>query len=364
MIISIGKHLPPHCLHQNDAAAFAKKQFGEHFRNIDRLLPVFESAEIDTRYFAMPLEWYSSGPTFEEKNERYIALSVEYSEAAIRECLESSFYLKDTVDCSEVDAIFFVSTTGIATPSIEARIMNVLPFSPHTKRIPIWGLGCAGGAAGLSRAKDYCLAHPDKAALVVNVELCSLTFQHGDYSKSNLIGTALFGDGVSCVLVTGAESTIKKRSKLTSIPDVIATQSTLMKDSEDVMGWEVSNEGLHVVFSKSIPSIVSTWLEPNVREFLSSESKKPEQIDYFIAHPGGTKVLTAYEEALGLDRSMTDVSRGILRQYGNMSSVTIIFVLDQFLRDDCIVGDTGLMAALGPGFCSELLLLEWKEGAV
>ncbi|MGA9290591.1 MAG: 3-oxoacyl-[acyl-carrier-protein] synthase III C-terminal domain-containing protein, partial [Anaerobacillus sp.] len=155
-----------------------------------------------------------------------------------------------------------------------------------------------------------------------------------------------------------------KRSKLTSIPDVIATQSTLMKDSEDVMGWEVSNEGLHVVFSKSIPSIVSSWLEPNVREFLTSESKEPEQIDYFIAHPGGTKVLTAYEEALGLDRSMTDVSRSILRQYGNMSSVTIIFVLDQFLRDGCIVGDIGLMAALGPGFCSELLLLEWKEGAV
>ncbi|WP_394174127.1 type III polyketide synthase [Guptibacillus hwajinpoensis] len=363
MILSIGKHLLPHCLHQSDAAAFAKKQFGDHFRDIDRLLPVFQSAEIDTRYFAMPLDWYSSGPTFEEKNERYISLSVEYAAEAIKDCLNNSFYLDTEIECSEVSAIYYVSTTGISTPSIEARIMNVLPFSPHTKRIPIWGLGCAGGASGLSRANEYCTAHPEEAVLVINLELCSLTFQHGDYSKSNLIGTALFADGVSCVLVTGEKSPLLQHSKMKNVPTIISAQSTLMKDSEDVMGWEVSNEGLHVVFSKSIPSIVSTWLEPNVKGFLTSQNKVPDEIDYFIAHPGGTKVLTAYEEALGLDKSMTAISREVLRHYGNMSSVTVIYVLDQFLRSGCETGATGLMAALGPGFCSELLLLEWKEGA-
>ncbi|WP_347549797.1 3-oxoacyl-[acyl-carrier-protein] synthase III C-terminal domain-containing protein [Pseudalkalibacillus hwajinpoensis] len=363
MIISIGKHLPPYCLQQSDAAAFAKQQFGNHFRDIDRLLPVFNSAEIDTRYFAMPMEWYSSRPTFEEKNERYIALSVEYATEAIRNCLKNPFYLENNVEYKEIDAIIFVSTTGISTPSIDARIMNVLPFSPHTKRIPIWGLGCAGGASGLSRANDYCLAHPTEAVIVVNVELCSLTFQHGDYTKSNLIGTALFADGVSCVLVTGEGSELLNRSRMGSLPVIVSTHSTLMKNSEDVMGWEVSNEGLHVVFSKSIPSIVSTWLEPTVKEFLSSHQKSPEHIDYFIAHPGGTKVLTAYEHALGLNREKTAISRDVLRRYGNMSSVTIIYVLDEFLRNGCKVGQTGLMAALGPGFCSELLLLEWKKGA-
>ncbi|WLR60332.1 type III polyketide synthase [Guptibacillus hwajinpoensis] len=363
MILSIGKSLPPHCLLQTEAATFAKRQFGPHFKNIDRLLPVFQSAEIDKRYFAMPLEWYSSGPTFEEKNEKYVSLSVEYAKEAVLDCLNNPFYLNEMIDCRDIDAIFFVSTTGISTPSIEARIMNVLPFSPHTKRIPIWGLGCAGGAAGIARANDYCLAHPDQAVLVVNVELCSLTFQHGDFSKSNLIGTALFADGISAVLLTGESSSLLRRSTLPSIPGIVATRSTLMRDSEDVMGWEVSNEGLHVVFSKSIPAIVSSWLEPNVLEFLSIHEKTTQEIDYFIAHPGGTKVLTAYEEALGFDKSMTAISRNVLKEYGNMSSVTVIYVLDQFLRNGCKHGHLGLMAALGPGFCSELLLLEWKEGA-
>ncbi|MCA0990836.1 type III polyketide synthase [Pseudalkalibacillus hwajinpoensis] len=362
MILSIGKCLPPHCLEQTEAAAFAKKQFGHHFKDIERLLPVFQSAEIDTRYFAMPLEWYSSGPTFEEKNEKYITLAVEYAKKAVEECLQNPVYLKEAVSCEEVDAIFFVSTTGISTPSIEARLMNVLPFSLHTKRIPIWGLGCAGGAAGIARASEYCLAHPEQAVLVINVELCSLTFQHGDYSKSNLIGTALFADGTSSVLMIGEKSPIKKRSNMSSLPKVVATRSTLMKNSEDVMGWEVSNEGLHVVFSKSIPSIVASWLEPNVLQFLSSEKKTTEEINYFIAHPGGTKVLTAYEEALGFSRDMTSVSREVLRNYGNMSSVTVVYVLDQILRNGCKEEDIGLMAALGPGFCSELLLLKWGKG--
>ncbi|WP_226657331.1 type III polyketide synthase [Pseudalkalibacillus hwajinpoensis] len=362
MILSIGKCLPPYCLEQKEAASFAKKQFGQHFKDIERLLPVFESAGIDTRYFAMPLEWYSTGPTFEEKNERYITLAVEYAKKAVEDCLQNPFYLNEAVSCEDVDAIFFVSTTGISTPSIEARLMNVLPFSSHTKRIPIWGLGCAGGASGIARAHDYCLAHPEEAVLVINVELCSLTFQHGDFSKSNLIGTALFADGTSSVLMIGDQSPIKERTNMNSLPKVIATRSTLMKDSEGVMGWEVSNEGLHVVFSKSIPSIVANWLEPNVLQFLSSLNKSTDEIDYFIAHPGGTKVLTAYEEALNFSHAMTSVSREVLRQYGNMSSVTVIYVLDQFLRNGCNEEDIGLMAALGPGFCSELVLLKWEKG--
>ena len=258
---------------------------------------------------------------------------------------------------SEVDAIFFISSSGISTPSIEARIMNLIPFRDDTKRIPIWGLGCAGGAAGLSRAYEYCLAFPTANVLVLSVELCSLTFQKDDYSKSNLVGASLFSDGVACALVAGSQSTVKANKPT---PKIIATTSKLMPNSENVMGWDVKNSGLHVVFSKSIPSIITKWLGPFVHEFLSSNELNKDDIAHFVAHPGGKKVLEAYEEALGFDHTKTDISRDILRVNGNMSSPTILYVLQRFMENEPVSGEYGLMAALGPGFCGELLLLKWE----
>ncbi|TLS35637.1 type III polyketide synthase [Pseudalkalibacillus caeni] len=359
-ILSVGTCTPPYRFEQNQALEFARDLFSDRFRNIERLLKVFENAEIDTRYFSRPLTWFKEDHTFQEKNDLYIELALELSEKAVKKCLDNKAFLKDNVPIDSIDAIFFVSSTGFSTPSIEARLMNVLPFSPYTKRIPIWGLGCAGGASGLSRAHDYCKAYPQQNVLIISVELCSLTFQRNDFSKSNLVGTSLFADGVACALVIGEESGLRKYQQKTYLPEIQSTMSTLKPDSENVMGWEVKNSGLFVVFSKDIPTIIQNWLEPNVSRFLDAAGVKEKELDYFIAHPGGKKVLDAYKAALDFSDEKTKISREVLREYGNMSSATVFFVLEKFLALKEVKGTKGLLAALGPGFSSELLLLEWS----
>lgn len=357
-ILSVGTCSPPHKVTQDQALEFARVFFQDSFPNLDRMLKVFHNGQIESRYFSAPLDWFKTRHSLQEKNDLFIKLAVEFGIDAIHDCLEGNF-LTEPVDYSDIDAIFFVSTTGFSTPSIEAKIMNKLPFSSHTKRIPIWGLGCAGGAAGLSRAHEYCLAFPESNVLVISEELCSLTFQPGDISKSNLVGTSLFADGAACVLMAGDDSPLLLRSKLKYRPAVKGTQSTLMPDSEEVMGWDIRDEGLYVIFSKSIPNIIENWLKPNVEEFLSGYKLGSEHIAHFVAHPGGRKVLEAYEKSLGMPETMTQPSRDVLQKFGNMSSPTVFFVLKEHMEKDIPEGDYGLAAALGPGFSSELLLLQW-----
>ncbi|MDQ0221444.1 type III polyketide synthase [Peribacillus cavernae] len=350
----------PHQVSQESAMDFAREMFGSSFKDIERLLRAFKNGQVDTRYFSNDLEWFKERHSFEEKNEIYIDQAVKYGCMAISGCLDHPDFLKKKMEPEEIDAFFYISSTGLSTPTIDARIMNVLAFNQHTKRIPIWGLGCAGGAAGLSRAYEYCKAFPKSKVVVLCVELCSLTFQKNDSSKSNLIGTSLFSDGVSCALVCGDDVDRKGVSKLAFSPNVVSTQSTLMPDSLDVMGWEVKNEGLHVIFSKDIPTIVKNWLKPNVEALLTANQISLEDIRQFIAHPGGKKVIKAYEEALGFDEKMTEISMNVLKEYGNMSSATILYVLERFMQKEAGAGDLGLAAALGPGFSSELLLLRWE----
>ncbi|MED1467987.1 type III polyketide synthase [Bacillus salipaludis] len=359
-IISVAEALPPYEIKQDQAEEFARKLFSDSFKDIERLLKAFSNGQIEKRNFVKDINWFEEEHTFEEKNHAYIENAVEFGSQAIKECLSSQLFLKKTIPYQEIDAIFFISTTGIATPSIEARIMNQLPFSQHMKRIPIWGLGCAGGAAGISRAYEYCLAFPKAKVLVLAVELCSLTFQKNDLSKSNLIGTTLFADGIACALICGDDVNIEHlRSRKTS-PAIIATQSTLMPDSLDVMGWDIRNQGLFVVFSRDIPKIIESWLKPNVNDFLEQHGMKLSQFGYFIAHPGGKKVLDAYVSALGILPSMTHISFEVLKDYGNMSSATILYVLKRFMELETNKGENGLCTALGPGFSSELLLLRWQ----
>jgi alkylresorcinol/alkylpyrone synthase len=356
-ILSVSTHQPPYTLTQEKAADLTRELFQENYADIDRLLRVFQNGEIQTRHFCVPLEWFGQQHDLEERNALYIELATAYGVEAIRKCLENTSFLTENMDPSEVDAIIFISSSGFSTPSIDARIMNKLPFSDELKRIPIWGLGCAGGASGMSRAFDYCLAHPKAKVLVLCVELCGLTFQQNDRSKSNLIGASLFADGVACALIGGDELNIQT---VKPVPSIVDTASKWMPDSEDVMGWDIKNNGLHVVFSKNIPSIISGWLGPFVQAFLHKHNKTSNDITHFVAHPGGKKVLDAYEETLSFDRSKTNKSRLVLQENGNMSSPTVLYVLEHFMMNDCSVGDNGLMAALGPGFSGELLLLEWK----
>jgi alkylresorcinol/alkylpyrone synthase len=350
----------PNRISQESATDFAREMFGSSFKDIERLLSAFKNGQVDSRYFSNDLEWFKAEHSFEEKNDIYIDQAITYGCMAIAQCLENQEFLKKKIDPGEIEAFFYISSTGLATPTIDARIMNVLPFNEHTKRIPIWGLGCAGGAAGLSRAYEYCKAFPDAKVLVLCVELCSLTFQKNDTSKSNLIGTSLFSDGISCALMCGDDVGKTEYSKLAFLPNIVSTQSTLMPDSLSVMGWDVKNDGLYVVFSKDIPSIVKEWLKPNVEAFLTVNHVSLGQITQFVAHPGGKKVIEAYEEALGFNEKMTGISRDVLKEYGNMSSATILYVLERFMLNGASEGELGLAAALGPGFSSELLLMRWE----
>jgi alkylresorcinol/alkylpyrone synthase len=356
-ILSVSSFKPPYEVKQEQAVELTRSLFNEKYQDIERLLKVFQNGEIEKRNVCMPLDWYGKEHDFEDRNQLYIEHAVDFGIQAVLSCLQGDGMLEVPIEASIIDAIFFISSSGISTPSIDARIMNRIPFRDDTKRIPIWGLGCAGGAAGISRASEYCRAFPEANVLVLSVELCSLTFQKDDYSKSNLVGVSLFSDGVACALITGDESSVKARK---TMPSIITTTSKLMPESEEVMGWDVKNNGLYVVFSKSIPAIITKWLGPFVHDFLGNYGLTQGDITHFIAHPGGKKVLEAYESALGFDQTKTAISREVLRENGNMSSPTVLYVLEKFMKNEPVAGEYGLMAALGPGFCGELLLLKWE----
>jgi len=353
-IVSVGRAMLPYQIRQDLIQKYIKQLFSPSFRDINRLVAVFRNGQIESRYFVKDLDWYSANHSFSEKNDAYIENSLKFSCEAIINCLENRTLLDEPINIRDIDAIIYISTTGLATPSMDARIMNVLPFSPHTKRIPIWGLGCAGGAAGLARAYEYCLAYPKARVLVVAAEFCSLTFQPNDLSKSNIIGTSLFADGVACVCVAGDEVEHHR-----IVPRIISTQSTLMSDAEDVMGWDVRDEGFFVIFSKDIPSIIYKWVKQNVDEFLDAHGLTINDIQHFIAHPGGKKVIEAYQNAFHINEEKTKITFEVLQNYGNMSSATVYFVLEQFMNLPIQKGEYGLVLALGPGFSAELVLLKW-----
>ncbi|MFB7140841.1 type III polyketide synthase [Gottfriedia sp. NPDC056225] len=360
LILSVGKSVPKNKINQENVVPFIRELFMKKYPSIDRLLSVFQNGEIQNRYISKELSWYSEEHSFEQKNQAYTEISIELSIEAIKNCVTSNEFLSSEIKYEEIQGIIFVSSTGISTPTIDAHIANILPFNNSIKRIPIWGLGCAGGASGISRAFDYCRAHPKSNILLVAVELCSLTFQKEDLSKSNIIGTSLFADGAAAVLVVGDESELKNRTIHKALPTIVQTNSNLMPNSLDVMGWDIRNDGLFVIFSRDIPSIVKNWLQPVVSNFLFENELTIEDITHFIAHPGGKKVLDAYIESLDICEEKLATSLQILKSFGNMSSCTVLFVLSEFMKKGK-VDELGLLCALGPGFSSELSLLKWVE---
>ena len=347
-IAAVGLALPPYRLSQHDIREFARVQFSGAESGWERLLDVFDNAQIDERYFSVPADWYRTPHTFVEKNEEYVRSCEKLGFAAATECLSQV-----KLAANQVDYIIFVSTTGIATPSIDARLINLLGMRSNIRRTPIWGLGCAGGAAGLAHAYHYLLGHPKERVLLVAIELCGLTFQQNDVSKANFIATALFGEGAAAVLLTGSEVD-------TDGVEVLDTRSTFWPDSLDVMGWNVMNTGLQVVFSQSIPRIVKERSQENLEGFLRDHDLTLKDVAYFIFHPGGAKVIEAYESALGLVKGDLAYCRQSLRSFGNMSSASVLFVLAEHLKH-CPLGSGryGLISALGPGFCAESLLVRF-----
>lgn len=342
--------LPPHRMSQEVVSEFAREHFAGKLNDVERLLPIFDHAGIQSRYFSIPVDWFSEVHSLEEKNELYIQNATRLSAEAARGLLENN-----GLEPHQIDYIIYVNSTGLATPSIDARLINVLNLRSNIRRTPIWGLGCAGGAAGLAHAYHYALGHPNDRVLLIAAELCGLTFMADDFSQSNFVATALFGEGAAAVLVTG-DSVTEGRANGRAV-EMLGTRSQFFPDSEDVMGWSVVSGGLQVVFAQRIPEIVAAHAEEDLVSFLAEFGLTLGDIEEFLLHPGGRKVIEAYEQALGFSNGHLALSREVLRDFGNMSSVTVLFVLERYLKKKDREGYS-LISALGPGFCSESILVK------
>jgi alkylresorcinol/alkylpyrone synthase len=339
----------PYKVKQQDVKAQARALFVEHFPQVDRLMPAFDNTEIATRNFCKPISYYAEPNTFEQRNDDYIENALQYSIQAIESALAKAGVNKD-----DITDLIFVSTTGLATPSIDALIINKMRLNPHINRIPVWGLGCGGGVSGMAKANTLAKANPDALVLLVAVELCSLTLIKNDYSKSNFIGSSLFSDGIAAVIVKGDNHKTPKNITIQ------AASSKLYYDSLEVMGWDFKDTGFKVLFSKDIPTFIHENIRGDIDTFLAKQSLELEDIKNFVFHPGGKKVLDAYADALKVEGDFLHNTRQVMNQNGNMSSVTVLYVLEKFMEEGYEDG-YGLMLAMGPGFSSEMVLLDMKN---
>lgn len=347
-VISVGTAVLPYRFRQSELKGYAKEILTGNGHEPGRMLEVFESSEIENRGFVHPMEWFESGKSFRELSECYVSEALTLSRSAVEDCLNN--YGGDPGD---FDHIIYVTSTGVSAPTIDALLLNEMKLDVHLKRTPIWGLGCAGGAAGLSRALEYTKASPESAVLLIAAEICSLAFHGDDFSKSNMVSLALFSDGAAAVIVAGKENPLYGRSRLS----LLDSFSTTYYDSLDVMGWEILDDGFKAVFSKEIPSIVRERVRGNLEELLSRAGLSLKDLKHYVVHPGGPKVLSEYERALGLEEGSFGNSRRVLREHGNMSSPTVLYVLREFMENGRPErGEYGVISALGPGFSSELLL--------
>jgi alkylresorcinol/alkylpyrone synthase len=337
---SVGVAVPPYVLDQTDVRKYAASLFGER-HDIGRLLTIFENAGIRRRYSCVPIEWYTQPHGWADRTALYVDNAVSLLEQVTLKCLRDADLARE-----DIDAVVVVSTTGIATPSLDALLVERLQLRRDIKRLPIFGLGCAGGVTGLARAGDMAQANPGSNVLFLVVELCALTFRRNDTEKSNLVATALFGDGAAGAIVSCKGDG----------PRLTATGEYTWPDSLDIMGWDVEEDGLKARFARSIPTLVEQDMAKIVTEFLVHNKLQLRDIDRFACHPGGAKVLDALETAFGIDRGALMESRDVLRDYGNMSAATAMFVLAGM--DWREKGKRTLLSALGPGFSATFLVLE------
>lgn len=362
---SIGLGIPQHHVQQSKVKQFVSQMFRGN-RRVEKYLSVFNHAKISERQFARPMDWYKKEYSFSESNAIYIEEAIQLSLKAVDQCMERTIrhsLQEKSFPYEAVDLIIFVSSTGIATPSLDTAIINERPFREDIIRMPLWGLGCAGGAMGLARANEWLRANPTKNALVICCELCSLTFQQQDMSVSNIVGTAIFGDGVAATLLIGEDSAYTSYLPNRALTIQHAASFT-KKHTTNVMGWHLGEKGLEVIFSKKIPSLISDLWKNHMEKFLASIGIMQDKVDAFIAHPGGKKVLEEMEHACNIPREKLTYSYEVLKSHGNMSSATVMYVLEKWLYDVSLKTKHqkyGLLSALGPGFSSELLSLKWVE---
>ena len=339
-LLALKSAVPSFVIAQSEAAHYARSLFAQ-VRDIARLIPVFENTGIARRYSCVPIDWYLGDHGWLDRTRLYIDNAVNLLETVTRRLLEEA-HLKP----EDLDSIVVVSTTGIATPSLDALLVERMGLRRDIQRLPIFGLGCAGGLIGLSRAADIARARPGSKVLFLVVELCALTFRKNDTSKSNIVATALFGDGAAgAILSTDGEG-----------PMLGAAGEHTWPNSLDVMGWDMTEDGLKARFATSIPGLVASDFRPLLNDFLARNGIPFSEIDAFACHPGGAKVLDALEDALELPRGRLEDSRSVLRDYGNMSAVTVLFVAERM--DVRKKMQRTLLTALGPGFSAAFLMLD------
>jgi len=353
-IAAVQGALPDHYYDQDALVSAFIQQWSEAHHNADRLVRLHKAVAVGGRHLALPMSAYPD-LTLGAANDAFIRVGTEIGAAAIRGALTEA-----GLQPSDVDVIFTTTVTGIATPSLDARLVNVLGLRPDVKRIPMFGLGCVAGAAGTARLADYLKGHPDQVGVLLSVELCSLTMQRGDFSIANLIASGLFGDGAAALV--GVGDTRAKAMDLDG-PQVVATSSRFYPDTERVMGWDVQDTGFQIVLDASVPDVVKTHICEDVDHFLAGQGLQRDDIHTWIAHPGGPKVLTAFEESLSLPKNALRHTWRSLEAIGNLSSSSVLFVLrDTLAASTPKDGAHGLMMAMGPGFCSEFVLLRWGSG--
>ena len=356
-ILAVSPVLAPHRYEQADLTAMFAELVGlapERRELLDRL---HSSCAVSSRHLALPIEDYKGLDGFGDANDAFISVGVELGEQAVRTALDRA-----GLTPSDVDLIVMTSVTGIAAPSIDARLWARLGLRPDVKRIPIFGLGCVAGAAGIARVHDYLVGHPRDVAVLLSVELCSLTIQRDDDSTANLVASGLFSDGAAAVVLAGDDVPMPSGVP-SNAPYVEATRSRFFADTERVMGWDVGGSGFRIVLSPGVGDVVKDNLPAEMDDFLRSHAVPQADVRRWVAHPGGPKVLEALQDALGLDRQALDRSWRSLDRIGNLSSSSVLHVLAETLDETAEqpepVDTHGVLMAMGPGFCAELVLLRW-----
>lgn len=347
-IASAASAFPKHYYSQTFLMEQLQAYWGPRLKNPLVLERLHRNVTVEGRYLSIPTEEYYGITTWGQANDIWIRVATELGEQALCRALQYA-----GVDKSALGALFFTSVTGISSPSIDAILINKMDLPRNIRRVPIFGLGCVAGAAGISRCADYVRAYPSQAAALVSVELCSLTLQRDDMSVANMISSGLFADGSAAVIVTGSE--MKSPG-----PEIIATRSVFYSDTEEMMGWKVSEKGFNITLSPEVPVLIRENLGHDVDAFLSDNGLQRSDIKSWVLHTGGPKVLESTAAALDLHGNELDASWDCLKKVGNLSSASVLVVLEDVIKHRRPEpGTLGFLGAMGPGFCSELVLLRW-----
>jgi alkylresorcinol/alkylpyrone synthase len=353
-IVGVAGALPAHRYRQDVLTAALRATWenqGESAWALERLDAFHASVGVQHRHLALPLETYHQLIGFGARNRAYIAAACDLGQEAL-----TGLFGRTEIDPSEIDLLMFTTVTGVAAPSLDARLANRLPFRSDLKRVPLFGLGCLAGTAGVARVADYLTGHPTEAAVLLSVELCSLTIQARDVSAANMIASGLFGDGAAAVLMVGPQHHLASRT----VARVVDTRSVFFPNTLDVMGWNVEDEGLNIVLSAEVPEIARHRVRPAVETFLANAGLSLGDVSCFVCHPGGPKVLQALQAALSMSEDALSFAWKSLRDTGNLSSTSVLMILQSIIAERRPARETwGLMLSMGPGFCAEMALLRF-----